>query len=80
MQEVWQFAGSSKINEPFEIKGVEVWNQGREVVQGEEAHVHDPVYGKTYVFRVFCIPDYDQRIEFSAGEFSPGVWGFYIKE
>ena len=79
MQEVWQFAGSWKINEPFEIKGVEVWNQGREVVQGEEAHVHDPVYGKTYVFRVFCIPD-DQRIEFAAGEFSPGVRGIYIKQ
>lgn len=80
MEEVWQFAGSSKLNEPFEIQGVEVWKQGWEVVQGEEAHVHDPVYGKTYVFRVFCIPDYDQRIECAAGEFSPGVWGFYIKE
>ena len=80
MEEVWQFAGSSKENEPFEIKGVEVWNQGWEIVQGEEAYVHDPVYGKTYLFRVFCIPDHDQRIEFAAGEFSPGVWGFYIKE
>jgi hypothetical protein len=76
----WQFAGSAKKDEPFEINGVDVWSQGWQVLAGEEAHVNDPVYGKGYIFRVFSIQDNDQRIEFAAGEFSSGVWGFYTRE
>jgi hypothetical protein len=49
MQEVWQFAG------------VEVWKQGWQVIDGEEAQVHDPVYGKTSVFRAFCIQEMIKR-------------------
>lgn len=80
MKPGWQFAGSAKKDEPFEIKGVDVWSQGWQVSDGEEAHVNDPVYGKGYIFRVFSIQADDQKIEFAAGEFSPGVWGFYIRE
>jgi hypothetical protein len=76
----WQFAGSAKKDEPFEIKGVDVWSKGWQVADGQEAHVNDPVYGKGYIFRVFSIEDEDQKIEFAAGEFSPGQWGFYTKE
>lgn len=76
----WQFAGSSKKDEPFAIKGLDVWGKGWQVLAGREAHVHDPVYGKEYIFRVFSIPDGDQTIEFAAGEFSPGVWGFYTRD
>jgi len=76
----WQFASSSKKSEPFAIKGVDVWETGWQVLAREEAHVHDPVYGKEYIFRVFNIPDGDQTIEFAAGEFSPGTWGFYVRD
>ncbi len=78
-QQEWQFAGSAQKDEPFEIKGVNVWSQGWQVADGQEAHVNDPVYGKGYIFRVFSIQDDDQTIEFAAGEFSPGVWGFYTR-
>lgn len=79
-QEDWQFAGSARKDEPFEIEGVNVWSQGWQVTNGQEAHISDPVYGKEYIFRVFCIQDDDQKIEFAAGEFSPGLWGFYTRD
>ena len=79
MEQDWQFAGSAKKEEPFEIKGVDVWSRGWQVAAGQEAHVHEPVYGKEYIFEVFSIQDGDQKIEFAAGEFEPGVWGFYTR-
>jgi hypothetical protein len=80
MEKEWQFAGSSREKEPFEIRGVNVWAQGWQVVPGQEAHVNDPVYGKGFVFRVYNIHDGNHRIEFAAGEFTNGEWGFYTRE
>jgi hypothetical protein len=79
MEQVWQFAGSSREGEPFEIRGVNVWEQGWQVSPGQEAQVHDPVYGQEFVFRVYTLQDGEQTIEFAAGEFSNGVWGFFLR-
>lgn len=78
-QSEWQFAGSAREGEAFEIRGVNVWGQGWQVAAGEEAHVTDPVYGQGFIFRVFHIQDGDQQVEFAAGEFTPGQWGFYTR-
>lgn len=80
MEQVWQFAGSSNEGEAFQIKGVNVWDQGWQLVPGQEAQVNDPVYGKEFIFRVFTILDGEDKIEFAAGEFSNGIWGFYVRE
>lgn len=80
MEQVWQFAGSSNEGEAFQIKGVNVWDQGWQLVPGQEAQVNDPVYGKEFIFRVFTIQDGEDKIEFAAGEFSNGIWGFYVRE
>ncbi len=80
MDRVWQFAGSSTEGEVFDIRGVNVWDQGWQVKAGEEAHVNDPVYGRSYVFKVYTVQDDEEKIEFAAGEFSPGEWGFFIRE
>ncbi|HEX5837875.1 MAG TPA: hypothetical protein VFY26_08590 [Anaerolineales bacterium] len=80
MEQVWQFAGSSKEGEPFEIRGVHVWEQAWQVSPGQEAHVHDPVYGQGFVFRVYTIQDGEEKVEFAAGEFSNGIWGFFTRE
>ena len=80
MGKEWQFAGSSREKEPFEIRGVNVWEQGWQVVPGQEAHIHDPVYGQSFVFLVYNIQDGENRIEFAAGEFSGDEWGFYTRE
>ena len=80
MQQVWQFAGSSREGEPFEIRGVNVWGQGWQVKPGVEAQVSDPVYGQGFIFKVYTIQDDQGKIEFAAGELSPGEWGFYVRE
>jgi hypothetical protein len=80
MENPWQFAGSSKEEDAFDIRGVNVWDQGWQVVPGEEAHVTDPVYGRGYIFKVFTIQDGEETIQFAAGEFSKGEWGFYTRE
>ena len=41
----WQFAGSAREREEFQIRGVNVWDRGWQVAAGEEAHINDPVYG-----------------------------------
>ena len=67
MQEVWQFAG------------VEVWKQGWQVIDGEEVQVHDPVYGKTYVFRAFCIQEMIKRLNLQRATFHQVFGGFIRK-
>jgi hypothetical protein len=80
MENPWQFAGSSKEGDAFDIRGVSIWSQGWQVVPDEEAHVTDPVYGRNYIFKVFSIMDGEEKIRFAAGEFSDGEWGFYTQE
>jgi hypothetical protein len=80
MERDWQFAGSSKQGEPFEIQGVNVWGQGWQVEPGEEAQVNDPVYGQGFIFKVYSIQDDQGPIKFAAGELSPGEWGFYVRD
>jgi hypothetical protein len=80
MENPWQFAGSSREGDSFNIRGVNVWSQGWQVVPGEEAHVTDPVYGRNYVFKVFSMIDDEEKIQFAAGEFSNGEGGFYTRE
>ena len=80
MEQVWQFAGSSTEGEVFEVRGVNIWDHDWQPISGQEAHVHDPVYGREFIFQVFSVQDGDQRVEFAAGEFSDGEWGFYTRE
>jgi hypothetical protein len=80
METSWQFAGSSREGEVFDIRGVNVWDQGWQIVPGEDAHVTDPVYGRSYIFKIFSIQDDEEKIQFAAGEFSKGEWAFYTRE
>ena len=82
MEKIWQFAGSSKEGEPFEIRGVNVWDHDWQLAEGgeTEANVNDPAYGKSHIFKVYTIQDGEEKIEFAAGEFSKGEWGFYTRE
>jgi hypothetical protein len=80
MENPWQFAGSSREGEVFDICGANVCDQGWQVVPGEEAHVTDPVYGQSYSFKIFSIQDDEETFQFAAGEFSKEEWGFYTRE
>lgn len=42
--------------------------------------IHDPMYGQEFNFPVYRVMIDNQYYEFAAGEFSNGIWGFYILE
>jgi hypothetical protein len=46
----------------------------------QTALVKDPQYGNENRFNIYEIPIGSLRIVFAAGEFSNGIWGFYVPE
>lgn len=46
---------------------------------GKRVKVKDPLYGQEYVFPVYTVSTGGQDREFAAGEFSNGIWGFYLE-
>ena len=46
---------------------------------GETASVVDPHYGQPRRFHVYEVEINGQLLRFAAGEFSNGVWGFFLR-
>ena len=46
----------------------------------ETAQVVDPQYGRERRFSVYEIVVSGRTVRFAAGEFSNGIWGFYLPE
>lgn len=46
---------------------------------GKTATIIDPQYHKEYIFNVFTVEIDGIVKRFAAGEFSNGVWGFYLE-
>lgn len=44
----------------------------------KNAIVHDPSYGQKHCFQIFRVAIDGEEHEFAAGEFSNGVWGFFV--
>lgn len=44
----------------------------------EYAMVRDPLYGQEHSFAIYTVEIHGQKHTFAAGEFSNGVWGFYL--
>ncbi len=40
--------------------------------------VRDPLYGQVHKFYIYTVNINGQKQEFAAGEFSNGIWGFYL--
>jgi hypothetical protein len=74
----WAFVGSCRDGEPFCLNGVDVW-QGPWQKQPGIAVVTDPQYGREFHFSVWTRTTGERTIRFAAGEFSHGVWGFYVE-
>lgn len=66
-------------SEKHEIGGLKIWKHPWKRVEGENAHVIDPIYGAPHVFAVYQMEGEGKIVEFAAGEFSNGVWGFYVR-
>lgn len=45
---------------------------------GKRAAVKDPLYNQNYKFEIYTVEINGETHEFAAGEFSNGVWGFYL--
>lgn len=74
----WVFFGARCDGESCVIDGVDVW-KGKWVDRpGEQAIVRDPHHGRLFRFRVTEVAASGRRALFAAGEFSNGVWGFYL--
>jgi len=43
------------------------------------ADVTDPRYGQHFTFDVWSIATGKKSVQFAAGEFSNGMWGFYVE-
>jgi len=76
----WRFVGSSVDGDAFSIDGVEVWKHRWVTAPVGRAEVVDPHYGQTFRFEVYDIEWGASRVRFAAGEFSNGIWGFYVPE
>lgn len=75
---MWQFVGSSGGERSFLIDDVNVWAFSWQCVQGEYAHIEDPSYHQKFTFEVYTVTDGKRIVKFAAGEFSNGIWGFYV--
>jgi hypothetical protein len=77
----WKFIGSSVEGARFEIRGVDVWSQQwvRDL-EWDEADVKEPLYGQSFTFHVYRIQTVSGVARFAAGEFSNGVFGFFVAE
>ncbi|HVF20945.1 MAG TPA: hypothetical protein VNA14_11995 [Mycobacteriales bacterium] len=76
--EGWRFVSIDVEGNAVDIGGVNPWRQswtstGRRVVV---AHPQYPA--QRHTLRVYEIPDTDPPVVFAAGEFSNGVWGFFV--
>lgn len=75
----WVHVATSLDGDDTEIQGVKIWKHDWEDVKGENAQIKDPHYGQSYYFGVYRVQEKEKVVEFAAGEFSNGVWGFYVR-
>jgi hypothetical protein len=76
----WKFVGTPVDERNYVINGVNVWAHKWQEIEDETAHVQDPHYSQDFQFDVYIIEHEEQRVKFAAGEFSNGVWGFYVPD
>jgi hypothetical protein len=74
----WRHAGTCGEGGRLRIRRTNVWSREWRRL-GATATVKDPMYGQTFEFDVYEIETESGPAQFAAGEFSNGVWGFYVR-
>jgi hypothetical protein len=75
----WTFVGAVGSSEPFAIEGLDVWqHQWHSVAGAPRAAVRDPHHNQPFEMSVYRIVDGSRSVVFAAGEFSNGIFGFYV--
>lgn len=79
--ERWVYAGHSAQSSPFVMGKVGVWKHPWRRSDEPLVAVRDPfLCGQAFLFSVHVIEAGSGVVRFAAGEFSNGVWGFYVPE
>lgn len=74
----WTYVAHVGEGEPLRLEGENVWDHNWKLT-GETALVVDPQHGAPREFEVWRIVGArGMDIVFAAGEFSNGIWGFYV--
>jgi hypothetical protein len=74
----WRFVGTSGEGGRLRIRRTNVWSREWRRL-GIKATVKDPLYRQTFEFDVYEIETKSGPTDFAAGEFSNGMWGFYVR-
>lgn len=64
---------------PAVINGLDVWQHQWLSLDGQRATVRDPRYQQEFHFQIYNIIVGRKIVTFAAGEFSAGMWGFYVR-
>ena len=75
---VWKFVGVNTDEREFLINGLNVYKFDWEPVADEAAEVRDPLWSQRFTLQVWTVTDGERTVKFAAGEFSNGVFGFYV--
>jgi hypothetical protein len=75
----WIYVTHGTESTPITISGLDVWLYPWHAIGDERATVRDPLHGQPFVFRVYQITNGHRIVEFAAGEFSNGIWGFFAR-
>jgi hypothetical protein len=76
----WTFVTVGTEGDLTKLGSARVWDHEWHRVPGCHATVIDPRYGQSFTFAVYRIHLASQLVEFAAGEFSNGIWGFYLED
>ena len=74
----WKFLDASTEGEDLQIAGISVWAHKWRQASAEPVIVQDPHHGQIFRFHAYEITIGSQRAVFAAGEFSNGIFGFYV--
>lgn len=78
VDEGWRFVSIGFEGDPTDIGGVDPWNV-EWVSLHERITVAHPQYpNQRHAMNVYVVGGADPPVRFAAGEFSNGVWGFYV--
>ena len=78
--ERWVYAGHSAESHPFMIGKVNVRKRPWRRREEPPVPVKDPLYGQDLLFPICLIEAGSPAVRFAVGEFSNGVWGFFVPE
>ena len=76
----WRYVHIGFEGDEFEIRGIRVWSPpwistGDRITVAHPQHSHERHPMWTYRIEVA-----ERTVEFAAGEFSNGVWGFFVRD